>query len=429
MLRLIVLLCAVLFTYAAERAEAQAPLTPRGLGLAGASIGVARGHEAIFANPANLGLPDSPGWSVAALQVTTGGVLDGLSFSDLSSLVRFGDLSDSERDRLFEDVPAGGLDVDYDVRVALGSLQYGHAALGISYNTVGGHALSRDLIELFLYGYEEGRTDYQVENTDGRRATYWDVALGYGAAAGPIALGITGHYLRGTSLGRSHALAPRIDLIAEDIEVGYAGIRSDGGSGVAFDLGVAYQPIPSLTLGGTVANAYARIDWSDELLLKSLVLNRQDLEGSEPLNLVRRFNASERPVEPGDERLTAGITAARLQEEAYPPTAVSLGAAWQVASRTRLAGEVYGRATRGLLGASWARMVALGVEQSIPLITLRAGYGTDFDGGSLLSAGAALGPMDLGIARRTEASGLAASRSGWVAVFGLTTPTRNGPLR
>jgi hypothetical protein len=202
-------------------------------------------------------------------------------------------------------------------------------------------------------------------------------------------------------------------------------VRSNGGSGFAFDLGIAYQPTPGITVGASIANAYARIGWSDDLRVKSLVLNRQDIEDSEPLDLVRRYNASERPVEPGDERLTAGITPARLEEEAYPPTTISLGAAWAVATRTRLAATYHDRATDGLLGPSWPRMLALGIEQSIPLVTLRAGYGTDFDGASLLSGGAALGPIDLGIARRTEAGSFDSARSGWMAVFGLSTRNRN----
>ena len=39
----------------------------------------ARGHEAIFINPANLGLLGSPGWSLGIAGVSAGALLEGIT--------------------------------------------------------------------------------------------------------------------------------------------------------------------------------------------------------------------------------------------------------------------------------------------------------------------------------------------------------------
>jgi hypothetical protein len=70
------LACAALLVAAAVApAAAQVPLTPRSLGMSGAYLGVARGNEALFHNPANLGLSGNPLWSMSFPQIGFGATL------------------------------------------------------------------------------------------------------------------------------------------------------------------------------------------------------------------------------------------------------------------------------------------------------------------------------------------------------------------
>src|SRR5690606_37734620 len=104
-----------LLTIAPVRANAQVPLSPRSLGMGGAMIGAARGQEAVFLNPANLGLEGSPRWSVALVGVSAAAELQGIDLGELADLVQYDDLSQPERTDLLAEVPDAGLRLDLDV--------------------------------------------------------------------------------------------------------------------------------------------------------------------------------------------------------------------------------------------------------------------------------------------------------------------------
>src|SRR5262245_51942822 len=89
-------------------AAAQMPAAPRELGMGGAYMGVARGYEAVFLNPANLGLPDAPRWSIAFPQVALGGGLVGFETRDLRDLINYRDLTPERQNELLSLIPTGG---------------------------------------------------------------------------------------------------------------------------------------------------------------------------------------------------------------------------------------------------------------------------------------------------------------------------------
>jgi hypothetical protein len=421
--RLASLLGALLVATFALPASAQVPLSPRSLGMGGTLMGLARGQESLFLNPANLGLPASPHWSVAVAGVTASGFSMGLPLRDFVDLVQWDDLDDAQRDDLFARVPEAGIGVGFDVRAPLVAVQVGPVAVGLAYSSFGDHGLSRDLVELFLYGYEEGRLDYGTEGTAGQRATYWDLAAAYGRSTGPVSWGVTGHLLRGGTLARSWMTDPRFDLAGRDIRMGYTGALLRGGYGVALDLGAAYQPIPILTLGMSVANAYARMSWSDELRLRQVQLTRAEIDLATPQDLQNRYSYSERPVQAGDEAVLGGVTAATLQRGAHPPTTLNLGVALRATGWTHLAASYSEDLTDGTLRGAWPRMVGVGVQQRLPVSTLRLGAAGNLDGGSMLTGGLTLGPVDLGVARFEDRADVTGVRSGWMGVFGLSART------
>ena len=129
-----------------------------------------------------------------------------------------------------------------DARGPVAALQVGPFAAGVAFAVMGGHSVSRDIIELLLEGYEEGRTDYSTADTRGDRVSFTDIAVAYGTSTGPVSWGVTGHYLQGGTLERSWMTDPRIDIVEQDISLDYYGVRAEGGSGFALDLGMAYQP-------------------------------------------------------------------------------------------------------------------------------------------------------------------------------------------
>ncbi|HEX7050330.1 MAG TPA: hypothetical protein VF188_09030 [Longimicrobiales bacterium] len=400
-------------------ARAQVPLTPRALGMGGAFMTAARGQESLYLNPANLALPDGPRWSVAFPRAAIIGRLSGSSAGDLLDIARYDDLEPARRDAIFGRIPDSGVGLGFAVRLPFLAVQRGPLAVGISYGLVAEHTVGRDIVELILYGYETGRADYEVGNTSGFQATFWDVAAAYAVEAGAVRIGVTGHYIRGGLASASRMLEPEIDFGGSDIEVDYVGVVARGGNGFGVDIGGAYQPDPAWTLGLVVRNAYAWMDWSDDLRVRDLELRKGVIDGKTRLeDLLDRYAESERPL--GDDAGPVVAALARsLAADAYFPTEARLGVGWCARPGTDLGLSVRATLTGGRLAGAWARAVGFGVQQRVPLGSVRAGVATDLGDGVLLGGGLSLGPLDMAIARVYDGEVDGATRSGWMGTVGL----------
>lgn len=412
---------------AAAPLAAQAPLTPRSLGMAGAYTATARGNEALFFNPANLGLASNPRWSVAFPQVIATGTIVGPGVGDFWDMRDYNGLDQSRRDALLAAIPAEGGELGFQARAPLFSLQSGGFGLAVAFVSTGDHTVGRDLADLLLNGYEEERVDYRVGNTSGRIASYTDVAAGYGRTVGPLSVGVTAHYYRGSSVTRTRLFEPRYDLAANDLEVDYVGVTSPGGSGYGVDVGVAYQPSPTLTLSAAVANAFSRMTWSTDLRVRQSTLRKADFDDSDVMDLLRRYDRSERDFDASGEPLAVRQTASGLLAGEKFPATLRAGLGWKPAQGTELGVALSNNLTEGRLSGGWDRSFGLGVQQKIPLMTVRAGYSTNLesgdDAGSLLSGGLSLGIVDLGLGRYSDGAYAGGAREGWVFSFGLSTRT------
>lgn len=399
-------------------AGAQVPLAPRALGAGGAYVAMARGHESVFANPANLGLPGSPAWSVGFPQVAAAGATRGLRVADLRDLVLGDPVAEGQREAILAGIPSEGASLDYALRAPLVTLQMGGFGMGVAYGWTGTQTASRDLVELLLDGYEEGRLDYRVGDTGGTSARYWDVALSYGRTLGPVSVGATGHYLRGQTRSVTRAYEPRYNARDRTLEVDYLGVSSEGGSGFALDLGAALQPAPGVTVSAAVTGLGSRLDWSDALVARSVTLTEADFGDFEPDRIQARWNRSEQPVasapEPRFSELATG-----LADDARFATRLHLGAAWAAPTGTTVGVGAETSLRDGSLSGRWEQLLGVALEQRLPLVTARIGYAGDWAGSHMLSGGVSLGPVDLAAARLTGDGG-----DGWVASFGLSARTR-----
>ena len=403
---------------AGGQARAQLAVTPRALGMGGAYAAMARGQEALFQNPANLGLSGTPRWSAAVAQVAAGAGARGTALGDLLDLGDAGALAQPRRDQILAGVPASGVDAQVDVRVPLAAVQVDRFAVGAAWAGSLRQNVGRDLVDLVLNGYQSGRTDYSVGGTGGTRFSFFDLSAAYARRAGPVSVGVAAHLLVGGTLARSRLFEPEFDLEAEDLSAEYREVHARGGRGWAVDVGVAAEPVPGLTVSAAVTSLAAGMKWPDELRTRHVVLRRATFQGDGVRDAFDALKASEEAVDPSAVPATVYETAAGLYDEAYLPATLRLGAAWAPAGgRTRLAAGYQDALTSGGMGGGWARAASLGVEQRIPFVTLRAGAATDLDGGAMLSGGLSLGPVHLGLAR-TSGTG---SGGGWIASLGLAT--------
>lgn len=409
---------AAILALTASPALAQVPLAPRALGMGGAYVGTARGYEALFLNPANLGLAGRAQWSIALAQASAGGTLLGPDLAELPDILEAKDWEEARQNELLARIPATGTEAQFDIRAPLFGLQVGGFALGVGYGSVGQHSVSRDIVDLLVKGYEENRTDYSVGNTSGSRMTYWDVAAGYGRRFGALSLGATGHYIRGGTTLRSRMFEPTIDVEARDIEVNYVAVIARGGTGYSVDFGAAYQPSPAVTVSAALANAVTKMEWSEDLYVRDLRLRRSDIEDLGFLDLKEKYEATEEPLDPTGVPTRVYDTAQGLYDAAYFPTTLRTGLDWKATGGTNLGLGYEKQLTEGSLASRWEQTASIGVQQRLPLITVRAGFATDLDQGSMISGGLTLGPMQLGVAKLTESSD-GSNRSGWIASFGL----------
>lgn len=414
---------------AATQAAAQVPLTARALGMGGAYLATARGYETLFLNPANLGLSGTPQWSVSFPQVTAGGTVLGPSVMEFSSLVQAaGDNGSAAGDSVIAKIPLSGTEAQFDVRAPLFALQIGHLAVGVNYGSVGQHTFGKDIVELLVNGYEDGRTNYSVGNTAGSRSTYWDVAAAYGRSFGILSLGVTGHYIHGGSAVQSRMFEPRIDVENRDITVNYVSVLARGGSGYAVDFGAALQPLPGVTVSAALANAASSMKWSEDLRVRDYTLERSTLDTMSVLNLLMDYEASEQALDPTSATVRVLETARGLYDEAYFPAEARVGLDWSPFARTNIGAAYHTHVTGGRLSGRWTRTAGVGIQQKLPLITVRAGYATNLEEGTMISGGVSLGPIQVGVAKLQDGMFDGASRSGWMGTFGLGVRTRE-PLQ
>jgi hypothetical protein len=411
----------------AAPAVAQVPSTPRALGMGGAYIGVARGVESLFQNPANLGLPNSPHWSAAFPTISLGLGARGVELGDLADLAQFDDMTQEQRDALLADIPAGGTGMDLDLRAPLAALQMRRFAFGVSYGMIGDHTLNKSIADLLLNGFDRNKT-YTIDDTQGFRAAFWDIAAAYGNRVGPVAIGATAHVFFPRALVRSGLVD--VDTVygvisgftvPTDIRVTYAGVRSESGSGVGLDIGAAMEPIPGLTVSAAIENVVNTMAWDDDLGVRTAVLDQTDYEDGDPEQILDEYEQSETAyVEasalPGTRALASAL---RANRDAGLPMTLRAGAAYRVGSGTTLGAAFQKELDEDTpFGQLWDQQLSIGVQQRLPIITLRAGLATDLEDGSVLSGGLSLGPIQLGVARIATGSA-DDERSGWIATFGL----------
>ena len=402
----------------AGQVDAQIPAGPRELGMGGAYMGVARGYESVFLAPANLALLDGPNWSLGFPQVAVGGSVSGPELTDFIDIVDYDDLEDSRQDELLG-LFDNGTEGSFAFRAPLLTFSSGSFGLGVSYSALGSHTLSQDLAELFLEGYEDGRTDYSVGDTYGQRATFWDFAASYARNIAGISVGGTAHYIMPRTLVRTRLFEPQVDLEAQDVTVNYVGVISKGGSGYSLDLGAAFKPHPSLTVSGAVSNVTSQINWSEDLYVRDFTLDRDIIDNATPQDILNRYEATEAPLDPTAVPLRVFEAAELLYDEAYLPAVSRLGVAWSPAARTHIAADVHNKLTEGRLAEAWDQRISVGVQQSLWILGLRAGYSTANDGGNMVTGGFSLGPLDVGVAKYQQKDAGDIATRGWIATFGL----------
>jgi len=422
---------AALAALAAAPAAAQVPVVPKALGMGNAYVAAARGEEALWLDPGNLGLPGTPHWSFGIPTLSLGADVLGLGTGDIRDVIEYRKQTDARKQELLDKVPASGTDLRGDIRAPLVAAQIRHFAVGLAYNTIGGHSLDRDFGDLLFFGFQPqpGRYNITPAETRGFRATYWDVAAAYGRRLplplpGPLSVGATAHYYRGSGVtlsGVSKVDTTRNALgIPTDIRVTYSGVTDKGGSGFGLDLGAAYRPIPGLTLSASVSNAVSTFDWGGDRRIKKATLTSADYEHGDLQAVLDRYDASEAAYVEASANAEERLMAVNLDHGNDLPRVVRAGAALEPRKGTLLSAAYQDNLNTTRVGGEWDRSLGIGVQQRLAFLAARVGVSSNLDSGTLLTGGLSLGPLHLGIARVKDSLN-GADRNGWIGTVGLST--------
>ena len=425
---------AALAALAAAPAAAQVPVNPRALGMGNAYVAAARGQEALWLNPANLGLPGTPHWSFGIPTLSVGADVLGLGVGDIRDVIEYRKQSDARKQELLNEVPAIGTALNGDIRVPLVAAQIRHFAVGLAYNTIGGHSLDRDFVDLLFFGFQPqpGRYNITPAETKGFRATYWDFAAATGwrlslPSPGPLTLGATAHFYKGngiTQSGVSQVDTLRNALgIPTDIRVTYSGVQDEGGSGFGLDLGAAYRPTPGLTLSASVSNVVNTFEWGGGRRVSSVALTSADYVDGDLQDVVDRYDASEAAYDEATATPVQRTMAENLSLGTDLPRVLRVGAALEPRTGTLVSAAYQDNLTTTRVGGICDRSLGVGVQQRVAFASARVGLSSNLESGTLLTGGLSLGPIHLGIAKVNDTQA-GADRSGWIATFGLSTASR-----
>jgi len=244
--------------------------TARGLGMGAAYTALARGVHAPAWNPANLGLPDNPRFSMTFVSVGAGVWNNSLSKSFYDKY-NGKDLNSKDIDDILNHIPDGGLDMDASVSARI--LSFSLNRFAFSMGAEGGSFLRVDktLFDLAFRGNETNRS-YSLGNTDGSGVGVGVIGLSWGhpiqvSFADAFAVGGTLHFLYGIGYVETDKADLTLNMREYDFDLNgeYEITHALGGSGWGLDLGAALQFGDQWTVSLGVANLLGSIPWPNEV--------------------------------------------------------------------------------------------------------------------------------------------------------------------
>lgn len=402
---------AFLAALAADARAQSAASSARSLSLAGSYAARARGYEALFWNPANLGLPDGPSWSVGVLGINGNIANNALSYGQLTGLYGefltvqkkselLAEIRENNPDRMFE--TSLGLDAEFL------SVSLWRFALGATATAAWVFEVTPDAVELLLFGNvgEDGNgKDFTLEGSD---ALGWVASSVFLSYAHPFTIpsldylgvefsaGVTARYILGHSLGDLRDRASRITTNPLRVNFDAELLRSTdplSGQGWAIDLGAAAQR-GALTGSIAVQNLLRNLSWDVETFELTLLSSQADFDSASSSDTTLTFAE----LTPDDQQRISDFL-----KQADFPTRLRLSGLYELENGVRISGD-YEEVIGGMLRTGWPRSLSVGVEfRPISVLPLRAGLATSFNQAAYsggLGIYAQLVHVDFAVARR-----------------------------
>ena len=394
---------------------------PRAMGMAGSYGALARGVEALYWNPANMGLKDSPKFSLP-LSVGFSFILENNSWSVADYNDHNGNfISDADKDGLLADLEQGGLKFNTDVGLFLPlvggftfPLPWGlSSAIAIDAQAGVEGKIPRDMIEFLLRGndfeqtrIEQGRDpNYDIAEWDGES---WGLGVFSWGFAKPWMPAQFSPYLSQFSVGTTLKVmgGAMLEVVRSDggfitrqsgadIDA-YAVARGGGGVGFGLDFGVAGVTKDGKTVGSiAMMNFLDTMNWSirtqqDSVFVSASDVNALSFSGKDDLTEI-----TDNPVDAdGDKVFHEEIDISSFSRSL--PAMMRIGVAHQLMPRLTVSGN-YDQAFSSGFGISSTPHIATAVEyRLVNWFPVRFGLSVGGRSGQTSAIGFAFGPFTLG---------------------------------
>ncbi len=386
----------------------------RSLAMGGAYTAVARGIEAAHWNPANLGLHDSPSFSMSLLSI--GVAISNNSFSKKDyDLYNGAYLTPAMKTDILDKIPDDGFRANMDSKIDALGFSWRNWALAFSVESAATMHLSRAFADVALNGNPLDKT-YDFSDSGGEGYAVSTIGVSYGRALDVLlfrdfAIGATMKYV----IGVGHAqVVEAYGVAGTTYDGAYGDARArvrlaEGGRGFSSDLGIAAVVDNKWTLGLTLRNWPSTIRWNDYVEFREYAVTTDSLT----IEAIDESSADSL-VNDQENEIKGGVYSRDL------PAELRLGAAYRSGKLLLTADYAQGFSRRP--GVSSTPQLAIGAEYRVAsALPVRAGVSVGGRYGFSAGVGFGLrsGTVEMNFALSGRGGIVARSMGGFGLAFGL----------
>ena len=230
---------------------------------------LARGLDAAFWNPANLGLKDNPQLSINL--ISFGFKFGNSTISRTAYNLYSGKfLTQSDKETILREVPTGGFRLDAQSEFRILSFSYRNFAFVINGEALASGLIAKDYIDLALNGNKSGRK-YSFTRTQAVSYVISNAKISFGfpfyvPMFREFAIGVTLKYFQGFGFASLNNLKGTFVTYDDGIDSDGQLIAkySRGGSGFGANIGLVMVPEAGVTIGFVINNIFAHSRWSKD---------------------------------------------------------------------------------------------------------------------------------------------------------------------
>lgn len=229
----------------------------------------AQGIDAVYYNPALI----SEAYTDVSLPIVNTGIFianNSISLDTYNYVMKRDYLTDQDKEYLLSSMQPG-MAVTSEMHTSIFGLTMGNVGLASSAHLYSRGSISRQYLELLLYGNQDSLYVFNKQDNNLSLLTFTDISLGIGDINIPLPeswnttmkVGVSGSLLIGIEDIYTHKFDGRFSSGFDGLALSQEVVMNTGVGGAGFKgmLGTVVQPLPYLKLGATLDNILGFIKW------------------------------------------------------------------------------------------------------------------------------------------------------------------------